>query len=71
VVVFARQIARHAAGVTADQVAALQRHGYSEAGIFDIAATAAGRAFFVKLLDGLGVELDPPFSAPDEPTAIR
>ena len=68
-VVFARQIARHAAGVTADQVAALRQHGYSDPEIFDIAATAAGRAFFVKLLDGLGVELDPPFSASDESLA--
>jgi hypothetical protein len=31
--------------------------------VFDIAATAAGRAFFAKLLDALGVEPDSPFLA--------
>ena len=70
-VTFARQIAKDAAGVTAAHVAALREHGYSDAEIFDIAATAAGRAFFVKLLDGLGVELDPPFRAVDRSRAPR
>jgi uncharacterized peroxidase-related enzyme len=52
---FARQIARDASSVGATQVAALEAHGYAAAEIFDIAATAAGRAFFTKLLDALGV----------------
>jgi alkylhydroperoxidase family enzyme len=64
-VTFARQIARDASQVTAAQVAALEEHGYTGAEIFDIAATAAGRAFFTKLLDALGVEADSPFLALD------
>lgn len=63
---FARQIAIDASQVTVHQIAALREHGYSDPEIFDIAATSAGRAFFAKLLDGLGVELDSPFLALDE-----
>jgi hypothetical protein len=62
-VMFARQIAKDASRVTADQVAALKEHDYTDAEIFDIAATAAGRAFFTKVLDALGVEPDAPFLA--------
>jgi hypothetical protein len=51
---------------TAGQVAALRQHGYQDAEIFDIAATAAGRAFFAKLLDALGVLPDSPLLALDE-----
>jgi len=58
---FARQIARDASRVTSGQVRALKDFGYSDAEIFDIAATAAGRAFFTKVLDALGVEPDAPF----------
>jgi len=65
-VAFSRQTAKDATQTTAQQVAALRAHGYSDAEIFDIAATAAGRAFFAKLLDALGVELDSPFLALDE-----
>jgi uncharacterized peroxidase-related enzyme len=63
---FARQIAIDASQVTAHQIAALREHGYSDPEIFDIAAASAGRAFFAKLLDALGVELDSPFLALDE-----
>lgn len=62
-VTFARQVARDASRVTAAQVRALMAHGYTDAEVFDIAATAAGRAFFTKLLDALGVEPDSPFLA--------
>jgi uncharacterized peroxidase-related enzyme len=58
VVGFARHIARDAASVSAAEVESLKRHGCSDAEIFDIAATAAGRAFFTKLLDALGVLAD-------------
>jgi uncharacterized peroxidase-related enzyme len=66
VVRFSRQIARDASAISAAQVAALEAHGYAAAEIFDIAATAAGRAFFTKLLDALGVLPDSPFLAGDE-----
>ena len=65
-VAFARQTTRDATQTTADQVAALKAHGYTDADIFDIAATAAGRAFFAKLLDALGVLPDSPLRALDE-----
>jgi len=66
VVRFARQIARDASSVSAAQVATLHANGYTAAQVFDIAATAAGRAFFSKLLDALGVLPDSPFLAEDE-----
>jgi uncharacterized peroxidase-related enzyme len=62
---FARQTARDATGVSAADVAALRRHGYSDAEVFDIAAAAAGRAFFAKLLDALGALPDSTLSALD------
>lgn len=55
---FARKVALDASRITAGDVGILRSHGFSEAGIFDIVATAAGRAFFTKILDGLGVEAD-------------
>ena len=62
---FARQIAKDASRVTSGQVQALKKFGFSDAEIFDIAATAAGRAFFTKVLDALGVEPDAPFRGLD------
>ena len=62
---FARQVAKDASRVTAARVAALAAHGFSDAEIFDIAAAAAGRAFFAKLLDALGVLADAPMGELD------
>ena len=58
-IAFARTVAIDATAVTADDVQALKEHGFSDGEIFDIAATSAARAFWTKLLDALGVELDP------------
>jgi uncharacterized peroxidase-related enzyme len=58
---FARQIAKDASRVTSGQVQALKNFGYGDAEIFDVAAAVAGRAFFTKLLDALGIEPDAPF----------
>lgn len=55
---YARKVADDASAITADDVEALKAHGLSDAEIFDIAAAAAGRAFFTKLLDALGVQAD-------------
>ncbi|HEY3254652.1 MAG TPA: hypothetical protein VGJ91_11915 [Polyangiaceae bacterium] len=63
---FARQVARDASSVSAAQVASLKQHGYSDAELFDVAAAAAGRAFFSKLLDALGVAPDSPLLAENE-----
>jgi uncharacterized peroxidase-related enzyme len=57
---FARAVARDASAVTAADVAALKEHGYTDAEVFDIAATAAGRAFFTKVIESLGVATDAP-----------
>ncbi len=59
---FARQVARDAAAITADDVAILKSHGFGDAEVFEIAATAAARAFFTKLLDAMGVLPDAPFA---------
>lgn len=66
IVRYARQVARDASRVTEGQVAELRAHGLDDAEIFDIAATAAGRAFFTKLLDALGCEADSSFRQLDE-----
>lgn len=61
VVAFARKIAVDASAVTQQDVDELRRHGFSDAAVFDIAATAAARAFFAKLLDALGAQPDAAF----------
>jgi len=58
IVKYARKVARDARAVTAEDIEALKAHGLEDAEIFDIAATVAARAFFTRLLDGLGVEAD-------------
>jgi len=65
-VAFARRVAHDAAAVTGPEVAGLRAHGFGDAEIFDIAAAVAGRAFFTKLLDALGVQPDAPFAAVSE-----
>ena len=57
-IAFARKVAVDATAVTREDVRRLKRHGFSDGEIFDIAATSAARAFWTKLLDALGVELD-------------
>ena len=66
IVRFARLMARDASAIEAADVAALAVHGLDAGEIFDIAAAVAGRAFFTKLLDALGVRTDSPFLAADE-----
>jgi len=54
---FARQVARDASAITEQDVQRLKHdHGFSDGEIFDIAAIAASRSFFTKLLDALGTE---------------
>jgi len=66
VAAFARKVARDAAAVTADDVRELRAHGLTDADIFDVVAAAAGRAFFTKMLDGLGVLADSAVMSMDE-----
>jgi uncharacterized peroxidase-related enzyme len=59
IVRYARKISRDASQIAPADVAELRDvHGLSDAEIFDIAANAASRCFFTKLLDGLGVDAD-------------
>lgn len=62
---FSRIVARDASSVTADHVADLKAHGYTDAQVFDVAAVAAGRAFFTKIVESLGVATDAPLEEMD------
>jgi uncharacterized peroxidase-related enzyme len=55
---FAEKIAEDATAITQGDVQALRDQGFTDAEIFDIAAAAAARCFFSKLLDALGAEPD-------------
>jgi uncharacterized peroxidase-related enzyme len=55
---FVEKLARDANAVTGADVQSLRDHGLTDAEIFDIAAAAAARCFFSKLLDALGAEAD-------------
>ena len=55
---YARQIARDASKITPADIEDLRSHGLGDDEIFDIAANAASRCFFTKLLDALGVDAD-------------
>lgn len=58
---FAEKVALSADRITFADVDKLRAHGYRDEEIFDIAATAAARCFFSKLLDALGVQADASF----------
>ena len=64
---FARKVAIDAAGISSADTDALKSHGFSDAEIFDIAATAAARSFFTKILDSLGSEPDASFRKIENP----
>ena len=51
---YAAQLAVDATGVTDAHVAPMRAAGLTDAEIFDVAGIAAGRAFFSKLVEGLG-----------------
>ncbi|MDP3983891.1 MAG: carboxymuconolactone decarboxylase family protein [Acidimicrobiia bacterium] len=55
---FAVKVAGDASAITQADVAALREAGFSDTDIFDVAATAAARCFFAKLLDALGAQPD-------------
>jgi uncharacterized peroxidase-related enzyme len=59
---FAEKVALNADRIMSADVELLRSHGYQDEDIFDIAATAAARCFFSKLLDALGVQADSTFN---------
>jgi uncharacterized peroxidase-related enzyme len=62
---FAAKVAERAFDVSQADVDVLRRHGFSDPEIFDIAAAAAARCFFSKLLDATGAEPDPAYRGLD------
>ena len=58
-------VAIDAAAVTRGDIDRLKGHGFDDAEVFDIAAAAAGRAFFTKVIESLGVEAESRFFAMD------
>jgi uncharacterized peroxidase-related enzyme len=63
---FAGKVAADATAITRADVDTLRANGFTELDIFNITAAAAARAFFAKLLDGLGVLPDAVFTKLDE-----
>ena len=59
---FAEKVALGADQITSADIEGLRSHGYRDEEIFDLAATAAARCFFSKLLDALGVQADSTFN---------
>lgn len=60
---FAEKVSLNADQVTQGDVDGLRAHGYTDTVIFDVAATAAARCFFSKLLDAMGIQPDAKFAA--------
>ncbi|MEZ5778313.1 MAG: carboxymuconolactone decarboxylase family protein [Paracoccaceae bacterium] len=60
---YAARIATDAGSVTEADIAGLREHGLTDSEIFDIAAAAALRSFFSKLLDALGAQPDAAYRA--------
>lgn len=58
---FGRKVASDASSVSLGDVERLKQHGFTDAEVFDIAATAAARSFWTKVIESLGVEADAPF----------
>lgn len=58
---FAHKITMHAYKVTPGDIEELGSHGLSDEEILDIAAAAAARNFFSRLLDAIGAEPDPAY----------
>jgi uncharacterized peroxidase-related enzyme len=56
---FARKVARGAFAIAPADVTELKKHGFTDAEVFDIAATVAARAFWTGVIESLGVEPEP------------
>lgn len=61
VVRYAAKVTRDASSVTQEDIDDLRAHGFTDAEIFDVAAAAAARCFFSKMLDATGTLPDPIF----------
>ena len=63
---YAEKIVKDASSVSQSDIDTLRSHGFSDTEIIDIAAAAAARCFFSKLLDALGSEPDEVYLELDE-----
>ncbi len=70
IVAFAEQVARDAAAIGAEDVAALREHGLSDQDVLDVVLAATARCFFAKTLDAVGAQADARFAAL-EPAWLR
>ena len=59
---FVEKVVLNADRITSSDIEVLRSHGYRDEDIFDLAAAAAARCFFSKLLDALGVQPDSIFN---------
>src|SRR5215813_637152 len=59
---FVEKLVLNADRITSADVETLRSHGYQDEEIFDVAAAAAARCFFSKLLDALGAQADSTFN---------
>ena len=62
----ARKMVTDSSSISQGDIDDLRVAGYSDATIFDIAASAAARCFFAKLADSLGVQADSSFHETSE-----
>jgi uncharacterized peroxidase-related enzyme len=63
---FAEKVSRDADAITPADVAALRDHGLTDVEIFDVAAAAAARCFFSKMMDALGAEPDAAYAGVED-----
>jgi len=68
---FAAKVARDASNITAADVGRLRDCGLEDADIADVVFAVAARAFFTKVLDGLGAQLDVETAATFDPERSR
>lgn len=71
IVEFASHVARDASTVTQADIDALHAVGLSDADVADLVFAVSARAFFTKVLDGLGARLDPELVARFTPEAME
>lgn len=67
---FAAKVARDASSITGADVGRLREAGLSDAEVADVVFAVAARAFFTKVLDGLGAQLDVETAASFEPDLL-
>lgn len=59
---FAGKVVRDATSISSGDIESLRSYGLSDQEIFDVAAAAAARCFFSKMLDALGAQPDSPYN---------